>query len=53
VREAFFSFPWEGSRLQQEFKESGEAQFIPISFQEHWELIRKIDAANGVSYDCN
>jgi phosphonate transport system substrate-binding protein len=52
VREAFFSFPWEGSRLQQEFKESGEAQFIPISFQEHWELIRKIDAANGVSYDC-
>jgi phosphonate transport system substrate-binding protein len=52
VREAFFSFPWEGSRLQQEFKESGEAQFIPISFQEHWEVIRKIDAANGVSYDC-
>jgi len=52
VREAFFSFPWEGSKLQQEFAQSGEAQFIPISFQEHWEVIRKIDAANGVSYDC-
>lgn len=52
VKEAFFSFPWEGSALQQEFKESGEAQFIPISFQEHWEVIRKIDAAHGVSYDC-
>ncbi|WP_462321054.1 phosphate/phosphite/phosphonate ABC transporter substrate-binding protein [Halochromatium sp.] len=52
VKEAFFSFPWEDSKLQQEFKESGEAQFIPISFQEHWEVIRKIDAANGVSYAC-
>ena len=52
VKEAFFSFPWEGSKLQQEFKQSGEAQFIPISFQQHWEVIRKIDAAHGVSYDC-
>ncbi|MFW5724081.1 MAG: phosphate/phosphite/phosphonate ABC transporter substrate-binding protein [Halochromatium sp.] len=52
VKEAFFSFPWEGSKLQEEFKQSGEAQFIPINYQEHWEVIRKIDAANGVSYDC-
>ena len=52
VKEAFFSFPWEGSKLQEEFKQSGEAQFIPITFKEHWEVIRKIDAANGVSYDC-
>jgi phosphonate transport system substrate-binding protein len=52
IEESFFSFPWEGSKLQEEFKESGEAQFIPISFQEHWDVIRKIDAANGVSYDC-
>jgi phosphonate transport system substrate-binding protein len=52
VKEAFFSFDWEGSRLQEEFKQSGEAKFIPISFKEHWEVIRKIDAANGVSYAC-
>lgn len=52
IREAFFSYPWEGSALQAEFSKSGEAQFIPITFQKHWEVIRKIDAANEVSYDC-
>ena len=52
IKEAFFSFPWEGSALQEEFKKSGEAKFIPITFKEHWEVIRKIDAANNVSYDC-
>jgi len=52
IREAFFSFPWEGSALKEEFEKSGEGKFIPISYQEHWEVIRKIDAATGVSYDC-
>jgi phosphonate transport system substrate-binding protein len=52
IQEAFFTFPWEGSSLQEEFEKSGEAQFIPITFQEHWAVIRKIDEANEVSYDC-
>ncbi|BES69485.1 phosphate/phosphite/phosphonate ABC transporter substrate-binding protein [Marinobacter nanhaiticus D15-8W] len=52
IKEAFFSFDWEGSSLQEEFAKSGEAKFIPITFKEHWEVIRKIDAANGVTYDC-
>ena len=52
IQEAFFSFDWEGSKLMEEFEKSGEAQFIPITFKEHWEVIRKIDDANGVSYDC-
>jgi phosphonate transport system substrate-binding protein len=52
IKEAFFSFPWEGSALKAEFEQSGEAQFIPITYQEHWDVIRKIDAANGVRYDC-
>lgn len=50
VREAFFSFDWEGSDLQKEF--SSEGQFVPITYKEHWDVIRKIDKANGVSYDC-
>jgi phosphonate transport system substrate-binding protein len=50
IKEAFFSFNWEGSALQQEFQ--GEGQFIPIGYKTDWEVIRKIDAANGVSYDC-
>ena len=52
IQEAFFSFDWEGSKLKEEFEKSGEAQFIPITFKEHWEVIRKIDDANDVSYDC-
>ena len=53
VKEAFFSFDWEGSKLLEEFKKSGEAQFIPITFKDDWAVIRTIDAANGVEYDCN
>ncbi|WPL15398.1 Phosphate-import protein PhnD precursor [Thiorhodovibrio winogradskyi] len=53
IKHAFFTFDWEGSRLQEEFKQSGEAKFIPISYSKHWDVIRKIDAANGVSYSCN
>lgn len=52
IKEAFFSYPWEGSALLEEFSKSGEAQFVPITFKEHWAVIRKIDEASGVSYDC-
>ncbi|MEM9139363.1 MAG: phosphate/phosphite/phosphonate ABC transporter substrate-binding protein [Pseudomonadota bacterium] len=52
VREAFFSFDWEGTSLQEEFEKSGEHQFIEMTYKEFWEVIRKIDAANGVSYAC-
>ena len=52
IQEAFFTFPWEGSALEEEFSKSGEAQFVPITFKGHWEVIRKIDAANGVEYSC-
>ncbi len=50
VKEAFFSFAWEGSELKKEFKK--EDKFIPIAFKKDWEIIRKIDTANGVSYKC-
>ena len=52
IKQAFFSFPWKGSALAEEFGQSGEAKFIPISFKKHWEVIRKIDVATNVSYDC-
>jgi phosphonate transport system substrate-binding protein len=52
IKESFFTFDWEGSALKEEFARSGEEQFIPITYQTHWEVIRKIDAANGVSYAC-
>jgi phosphonate transport system substrate-binding protein len=53
IREAFFSFDWEGTALLAEFGAQGEDRFIPITFQEHWSVIRQIDAAMGVTYTCN
>lgn len=52
IQEAFFSFPWEGSALEEEFRNSGEAKFIPITFKEHWAVVRTIDEAMGTRYNC-
>lgn len=52
IQEAFFSFPWEGSALHEEFSKGAMDKFIEISFQRDWEVVRKIDEANNVSYEC-
>ena len=54
IQDAFFSFNWEGTKLLAEYEKSQPPQekFIPITFKEHWSVIRQIDEANGVSYDC-
>jgi phosphonate transport system substrate-binding protein len=53
IQDAFFSFEWEGSSLHEEFQKSGEDQFVPITYKDHWEVIRTIDAANDVAYTCD
>jgi len=50
VKEAFFTFQWEGSALKQEFQK--EDRFVPITYKKDWNLIRKIDEATGVKYTC-
>jgi phosphonate transport system substrate-binding protein len=50
IKQAFFTFPWEGSALKAEFKE--QDRFVPITYKKDWSIIRKIDAATGVSYAC-
>jgi len=57
VRETFETFPWDNadgtpSSLKVEFGKSNEGKFIPITYKEHWSVIRTIDQANGVSYAC-
>lgn len=54
IREAFFSFDWEGTALQKEFQtaEPPQEKFIPITFKEHWGVVRDIDKAMNVSYTC-
>ncbi|GAA5068161.1 phosphate/phosphite/phosphonate ABC transporter substrate-binding protein [Roseibacterium beibuensis] len=53
IQGAFFSYDWEGTPLAEEFGRNGESQFIPITFQNNWAVIRTIDAFNGVEYDCD
>ena len=50
IKEAFFSFQWEGSALKQEFQK--EDKFIPIDYKKDWAVLRKIDEATGVKYTC-
>ena len=54
VKEAFFSFRWDGSDLLKEFESSEPPQqkFMPITYKEHWQVVRDIDSAMGVKYDC-
>lgn len=54
VKQAFFSFNWEGSALAAEFNKSEPPQekFMPITYKEHWQVVRDIDKAMNVSYAC-
>ncbi|WP_417410279.1 phosphate/phosphite/phosphonate ABC transporter substrate-binding protein [Hoeflea sp.] len=52
IKEAFFTFPWEGSSLKKEFEKSNEGQFLEMNYKDFWDVIRKIDTANGVTYTC-
>jgi phosphonate transport system substrate-binding protein len=53
IRAAFFSFEWEGSALKREFADAGMAQFLPINYQQHWQVIRDIDEATNTVYNCD
>lgn len=54
VKQAFFSFNWEGTALATEFNKSEPPQekFMPITYKEYWQVVREIDSAMGVSYAC-
>ncbi|MGY6634702.1 MAG: phosphate/phosphite/phosphonate ABC transporter substrate-binding protein [Alkalilacustris sp.] len=53
IEEAFFSFDWEGTGLYEEFAAFDMTKFMPITFEEHWSVVRDIAAATGTSFDCN
>lgn len=54
VKQAFFNFNWEGTALAAEFNkaEPPQEKFMPITFKEHWQVVRDIDKAMSVSYAC-
>ena len=51
IKQAFFTFDWVGSSLEAEFGKQANG-FVSIAHKFDWDVIRKIDTANGVSYDC-
>lgn len=50
IRTAYFEFDWEGTALAEEFSDSD--RFIPITYEEHWEMIREVDSAFEDGYSC-
>jgi phosphonate transport system substrate-binding protein len=48
VRKAFFTFAIKDTPLGKEFK--AVDRFIPISYRQHWSVIRQIQKANNVKY---
>ena len=48
IKEAFFSFDFEGTALGDEFE--GLTQFVPIDYERDWAIIREIQQVNGVVY---
>lgn len=54
VKQAFFTFNWEGTALAAEFNKAAPPQekFMPISYKEYWQVVRDIDKAMNVSYAC-
>jgi phosphonate transport system substrate-binding protein len=47
IKQAFFTFKWEGSDLKKEFKKEG--RFTGIHHKSDWSVICKVDAANGAT----
>ena len=52
VRDAFLTFPWAGSELEKEFGKQGVTKFAPITYLQAWDVVRKVDTAMSVSYEC-
>ena len=54
IEKAFLSFVWrkEEQGNAKSFNRFGENRFIPANYKERWKIIRDIDRANQITYDC-
>jgi phosphonate transport system substrate-binding protein len=48
IKKAFLTYPFKGSPLGKEFKKVDK--FIPITYKQHWAIIRTIQKQNKVKY---
>jgi phosphonate transport system substrate-binding protein len=47
IRTAFLTYPWEGTKLKEEFVTIGADRFQPVDYKKDFKLIRDIDDAMG------
>jgi phosphonate transport system substrate-binding protein len=47
VKQALLEYKWDGSKLADEFSTIGARQFIAVSFQDDYDLLREIEDAMG------
>ena len=43
IKDAFFGFEWKGTGVEKEFAGSQQSKFSPVSYNKHFELVRRID----------
>jgi phosphonate transport system substrate-binding protein len=51
VRDAFFTFAWQGTALAREFAGRADS-FVPVGYAEAWELVRTVARETGESLSC-
>ena len=53
IRTAFLTYPWEGTKLKEEFATIGADRFQPVDYKKSFKLIREIDDAMGRPHEIN
>ena len=54
IEKAFETFRWRETNSTQVkvFNKFGESMFLPADYKKNWKIIRDIDAANHITYEC-
>lgn len=52
IKEAFRTFKWKKNNIQISFNKYGENHFIDADYKNKWQIIRDINSANNITYDC-
>ena len=50
IKEAFLSYDWSGTPVEEEFGPSGNVKFVPVSYKDDWANIRRVDRALANAY---
>lgn len=43
IKEAFLSFNWKGTSLEEAYKSANQSKFVSVNYKEHWAIVRDVD----------